>query len=163
MTQTTHTKTPRILQPMEQRRTIEEIIELPAREERIDSAEFVRNKHMLVKRLDVPCWICGSRERREVHHLHEHAMAPSLDFEKVADTLMAFDPYGYSHHLSGQPVKSMDDIRNLIVLCEEHHRGPGTGAHGATFDLWLAQRAAKDGVTVAKELTGGNAHKGYLH
>ncbi len=154
-------KVPHLLQPMEQKRTITEYIELPARAVRVDSPEFVRNKHMLVKRLDVPCWICGSREAREVHHLHEHAMAPSLDFERVADTLMTFDPYGYSHQLVGKPVESMDDIRNLIVLCEEHHRGPGTGAHGATFDLWLAQRAAKDGVMVSRELTGPNAHKAH--
>jgi len=154
---------PALLKPMIQKRTITEYIDLPAREVRVDSAEFNRNKHMLVKRLDVPCWICGSREKREVHHLHEHAMAPSLDFDKVADTLMAIDVYGYSHQLEGKPIESMDDIRNLIVLCEDHHRTQGTGVHASTFDLWLAQRAARDGVKVSGENAGANAHKGHTH
>jgi hypothetical protein len=161
----------RTLPAREQVRTIVEIEEFDARPERgADSPEFTRNKHMLVKRLDLPCWVCGSRDNREVHHIHEHAQWVKLDPEKVKDTLLCFDVYGYSHHMIDQPVTSPDDIRNLVVLCGHleqdgqtieggHHRGKGVSAHGSTWDLFFAQRAVKAGEEVTHAVTGMNAHK----
>jgi hypothetical protein len=153
----------------EQVRTIVEIEEFDPRPARADSAEFVRNKHTLVRKLDLPCWICGSRANREVHHIHEHAHWVKLDPEKVKDTLLAFDVYGYSHQLIDKPIESPDDIRNLVVLCGHleqdghvieggHHRGKGVSAHGSTFDLWIAQRAVKPGHEINHAVTGHAVH-----
>jgi hypothetical protein len=149
----------------EQKHTITEFIEYPDHEARTESAEFRKNKRILVKQLDLPCWTCGSRDHREVHHLHEWALWGALDAEKVLDTLHQFDPYGFTHKMGEQPIESPDDIRNLLVLCghhttlagEEipggHHRGVDLGIHDLTFPIWLALHSAKDGVELTKAVS----------
>lgn len=133
----------------------------PAHEERTESAEFRKNKRLLVKQLDVPCWICGSRDSREVHHLFEWSLWSALDPEKVLDTLHVFDPYGYTHKMGEQPIESPDDVRNLVVLCGHHevagvpvpgghHRGVNLGVHEITLPIWLSLRAVKPGVEITK-------------
>jgi len=64
--------------------------------------------------------------------------------------LMAFDPYGYSKAMSDQPITSVDDVRNMLVLCQAHHTGVdhkdgggGTGIHALTFSSWIAQAVCK--------------------
>lgn len=52
--------------------------------------------------------------------------------------------------MTGQPVESPDDIRNLLVLCETHHRGVDTGVHKLTFPIWLPQRAAQQGQEITE-------------
>jgi hypothetical protein len=143
----------------EQKHTFTEVTEYDAHDKRTESAEFRKNKRQMVRQLDLPCWICGSRDAREVHHIHEWALWPKLDPEKVLDTLHVFDPYGYTHHLGDQPIASPDDIRNLLVLCGSHtidgveipgghHRGVNIGVHDITFAIWIAQRSVKDGETI---------------
>jgi hypothetical protein len=46
---------------------------------------------------------------------------------------------------------SPDDVRNMLVLCQEHHTGvdhenSGTGIHQITFPVWLIQKLAKTGI-----------------
>jgi hypothetical protein len=140
----------------EQKDTIHEDVLYPEHVQRTASAEFERNRHTLLKKLGLKCWMCDPdsplkcsvEKPLEVHHLHEWALWPDLDPEKVADALMVFDPYGFSHQMHGKPVESPDDIRNLLVLCETHHRGIDTGVHKLTFPIWLPQRAAKPGVQI---------------
>ena len=134
----------------EQKDTIQEDVWYPAHVQRTESATFRANKHTLVKKLRLKCWVCGCSEHLEVHHLHEWALWPDLDPEKVHDDLMVFDPYGFSHQMTGQPVESPDDIRNLLVLCEHHHRHPEQGIHRLTFPVWLPQRAANPGVQITE-------------
>lgn len=147
----------------EQDDTIREAVEYPEHVQRSASAEFERNRRLLLKQLDLPCWICGSRDSREVHHLHEWALWPCLDPDKVLDTLHVFDPYGFTHKMGEQPVASPDDVRNCLVLCGHcelagvpvpggHHRGVDAGIHRLTFPIWVAQRAAKPGVSITKAL-----------
>jgi hypothetical protein len=131
-------------------RTIHEFIEYPDHAKRTESALFRENKRRLVRQLKVPCWVCGGREQLEVHHIHEWSLWDALDPAKVLDTLHAFDPYGYTHAGGDKPIESPDDLRNLVVLCELHHRGVDTGVHDLTMPIWLPQRAVKDGVAITQ-------------
>ena len=143
--------------------SVREVVEFPGHEARTELSEFRKNKRILVRQLELPCWICGSRDAREVHHLHEWSLWPALDHEKVLDTLHVFDPYGYTHQMGEQPIESPDDIRNLLVLCGHHeisgvpvpgghHRGVDLGAHDLTMPTWLALRSCKPGVEITKAI-----------
>lgn len=145
------------------KRTFTEYVLVPDHAKRTASELFRRNRRHLVRQLDLPCWVCGNRERREVHHIHEWALWGALDPDKVLDTLHVFDPYGFTHQLGEKPIESPDDIRNLLVLCGHcevdgvavpggHHRGTNAGVHDLTFPVWIAQRAVKAGVSVTKAI-----------
>lgn len=136
----------------DEKHTFTEFIDYPAHETRTESAEFRANKRRLVKQLDIGCWICGSKENREVHHIHEWSLWNALDPEKVLNSLHAFDPYGYTHAGGDKPIESPDDLRNLVVICEVHHRGIGTGVHALTMPIWLPQRAVKKGVSITQAI-----------
>lgn len=150
----------------EQIETFREEVEYPAHAQRTESAEFGRNKRQLVKQLDLPCWICGSRDKREVHHfIAEWALWDDVDPDKMLDLVHIFDIYGFAHKMGEQPIESPDDIRNLMVLCGSHtvdgveipgghHRGVDTGIHRLTFPIWVAQRVVKDGITITKAIPG---------
>lgn len=146
-----------------QRHTLTEVVLYGEHEQRTESAQFRRNKRMLVRQLDVPCWICGERGPREVHHIHEWSLWNKLDPHKVLDTLHVFDPYGYTHQMGDMPIDSPDDIRNLLVLCGTHtvngveipgghHRGENLGVHDVTFPVWIAMRSVKDGENITEAL-----------
>lgn len=147
----------------EQKHTVTEFVIYQDHDQRTESTLFRRNRRTLVRQLDLPCWICGNRDAREVHHIHEWALWPSLDPEKVLDTLHVFDPYGYTHHLGDMPIETPDDIRNLLVLCGHceidgvsvpggHHRGVNAGVHELTFAVWVAQRAVKPGISITQAI-----------
>lgn len=150
------------LEPKLETRTIVERVYLHARPVRGDaSPEFLRNRRHLVKQLDLGCWICNSRDHREVHHIHEHAQWGDLDPDKVLDNLHVFDPYGFTRHAGETPITSPDDVRNLLVLCGHctiegvevpggHHRGVDAGIHEVTFPTLLALRAAREGVVITQ-------------
>jgi hypothetical protein len=140
----------------EQTDTIHEDVLYPEHVQRTESATFRTNKHTLVRKLGLKCWLCDPasplkcsiEKPLEAHHLHEWALWSDLDPAKVLDILRVFDPYGFAHQMGDQPVESPDDIRNLLILCEAHHRGVDTGVHRLTFPIWLPQRAAKPGVQI---------------
>lgn len=136
----------------EESRTIHEFIEYPPHEKRTESSEFRANARRLIRQLDVGCWICGSKEAREVHHIHEWSLWNALDPDRVLDSLHAFDPYGYTHAGGDKPIESPDDIRNLVVLCENHHRGIDAGVHDLTMPIFFPQRAVKDGLSITKAI-----------
>lgn len=140
-----------------------ELVSFPDHAERTESMEFRKNKRLLVKQLDIPCFVCGNRDAREVHHIHEWALWEALDPEKVLDTLHVFDPYGYTHKMGEHPMETPDDVRNLLVLCGHceidgvsvpggHHRGVNAGVHDLTFPTWIAQRAVRPGVSITKAI-----------
>lgn len=54
--------------------------------------------------------------------------------------------------MDGKPIESPDDIRNLVVLCETHHRGVNKGVHDLTMPIWFPQRAVKAGVEITKAI-----------
>jgi len=135
----------------EQRETISFDVEYPEHAQRTESAEFGHNKRTLVTKLDTPCFSCGSKEKREVHHfVIEWALWDDADPAKVLQKCHQFDIYGYAGQLGDKPINSPDDIRNLVVICQDCHRGKGTGIHLVPFPNWISQVVAKDGVTVLK-------------
>ena len=130
-------------------------VEYPEHAQRTESAEFGHNKRTLVTKLDTPCFCCGSKEHREVHHfLIEWAEWDNADPAKVLQKMHQMDIYGYAAQLGDKAVESPDDIRNLVVICATCHRGAGTGIHLVPFPNWISQVVAKDGVQILKPVKG---------
>lgn len=124
-----------------QTREIEEIVIYPEHAQRKESKEFKESKKRLKEDGHYKCWICGATENLQVHHFGaEWALANDCDFDKLKDFLLLFDVYGYSNLLKDKPLTSPDDIRNMMVLCEEHHTKKIRGIHETTFPIWQAQK-----------------------
>lgn len=122
-----------------------EIVITPEHAERTESEEFVKTKKTLKKDDHYHCWICNSEEHLQVHHFGcEWSLEADCDFDKLKDLLMLFDFYGYSHSMKDIPLTSVDDIRNMLVLCQRHHTHPENGIHEITFPVWISQKWAKD-------------------
>jgi hypothetical protein len=139
---------------------------LPTHDKRRQSPLFTKNKHFLRDEVQLPCWICrtrgGPQNPLEVHHIFEWALWNALDPRRMTLILEVLEFYeeGYlaatgprratletalaAAKASG-PLTSPDDIRNLAVLCQMHHRGRFTGTHMITFPIWLALAAFREG------------------
>ena len=108
---------------------------------RTESALFARTKHHLIHVLDTPCWICGSRESREVHHAYvEWAFSEAVDWEKVKADHPGFD---WSTFTAAEDF--IDSAYQMRVLCAEHHRGKDRGVHMIPQPVWIIQKYVKDG------------------
>lgn len=135
-------------------RNLKETIIVPDHEKRAESAEFRRSKHRLKEDGHYKCWVCGGTENLHVHHFGiEWSLATIADWDKVKSFCEEWDPYGYGRLLRNVPMTSPDDVRNMLVLCQEHHTGvdhensgSGTGIHQITFPVWLIQKLAKTGI-----------------
>lgn len=147
------------------KRTITEFVNIPDHEERTTSAEFIRNRKILINNRKIGCIICNSQKKQEAHHLHEWALWNALDPRKVLETLKVLDFHGYVAKDPNTPITSPDDIRNLAILCGEytdadgvvvaggHHRGVNLGVHALTFPTWVAQKSVKDGLSITKAIS----------
>jgi hypothetical protein len=138
--------------------TFEEQYWLPAHNERRESSLFRRNKKFIRDKCGTPCWVCGSQENREVHHVFEWAFWNAMDPRKLTNILKAIEFYDEDYvskakkpdmlrdrieeAAKSKPViDTPDDIRNLVVFCRKHHRLKLTGVHVMTFPIWLAMAA----------------------
>lgn len=130
--------------------TIVEEIDYPDHAKRTTSEEFHKNRKMFLDRED-GCWICGSHDNLEIHHLIEWSLFPAIDTAKMQQVLKMLDHYGFSV-ADNSPIKSPDDKRNLLVLCENHHRGRNNGIHALTYPVWLAQKCTKDGIDITPQV-----------
>jgi hypothetical protein len=120
----------------EQHESIEIDIFYPDHPPRTESTLFRKTKHHMIAVLDMPCWVCGSKEKREVHHFHaEWADADGIDFDKMRELHPAFDWSSYR-----EPSDFIDSEYNMMVLCEAHHRGRNHGIHLLPFPIWIMQR-----------------------
>jgi hypothetical protein len=132
-------------------RTVVERVRVPPHPPRRESRRFRRNRATLLARVG-RCWVdndaCAGE--LEVHHLVEWSLAGHVDFDRLARVLRAVDPYGYGRRLRRR-LRDIDDIRNLVVLCERHHRAAGFGIHALTLPVWLAVAARRDGAAVTVE------------
>ncbi|WP_088225601.1 hypothetical protein [Desulfosporosinus sp. FKB] len=133
------------------KRTLTEIVIDPSHAERKESAEFRRSKERLKADGHYKCWICGTTENLQVHHFGaEWSLENVTDFEKLKVFCEEWDPYGYGRLLRNLPITTVDDVRNMLVLCQEHHTGgskdgAANGIHEITFPVWLIQKLAKQG------------------
>lgn len=111
----------------------------PDHSPRTESPLFTQTKHHLIKVLNTPCWICGSKENREVHHFHvEWADADGVDWDKMR-TLHPNFPWSTFK----EPKDFVDSEYNMMVLCEKHHRGKDHGIHLLPYPIWIMQREQK--------------------
>ena len=141
-----------MIQAHEIKRTLTEVVIDPSHVERAESADFRHSKERLKADGHYRCWVCGSIEDLQVHHMAEWMFANIVAFDKLKAFVEEWDVYGYGRLLENKPLISVDDLRCLIVLCQRHHTGvdhadgnSGTGIHSLTFPAWLIQKLAKEG------------------
>lgn len=135
-------------------RTLHEAVITPDHVRRTESAEFRDSKKRLRADGHYRCWVCGTTESLQVHHFAiEWSLANIADWDKVKAFCEEWDPYGYGRLLRNVPFASADDVRNMLVLCQEHHTGvdhsdggSGTGIHEITMPVWMAQKVCKGDV-----------------
>ena len=135
-------------------RTLREVVIVPDHAKRAESAEFRGTKERLKADGHYRCWVCGAVEDLQVHHFGiEWSLAHVADWDRVKAFVEEWDPYGYGRLLRNQSLTSADDVRNMLVLCRNHHTGVdradgggGTGIHEITFPVWLVQKLAKRGI-----------------
>ncbi len=149
--------------------TFEEQYWIPAHGKRRASSLFRKNKKFIRDECGSPCWVCGSLENREVHHIFEWSLWNALDPKKVTNILNAIEFYDDDYTSRAEDVTKLrdkivttceekpiidtpDDIRNLVVLCRKHHRLKHTGIHTITFPIWLAMSATPlEGAVLSRE------------
>lgn len=128
-------------QEHEQHEVIEIDVFYPDHPPRTESALFRRTKYRLIHDLDTPCWVCGSKDKREVHHFHaEWADANGIDFDKMRQLHPGFDWSTFA-----EPADFIDSEYNMMVLCEKHHRGKDHGIHLLPYPIWIMQRQQRVG------------------
>jgi hypothetical protein len=133
-------------------RTITEVVIYPEHAKRAESEEFRASKERLKSDGHYHCYICGCLDNLEAHHYGcEWALEADCDFDKLKAFCEEFDSYGYGRLLKNKPITSADDIRNMLVLCERHHRAPEDGIHESTFPIWIMQKIAKRGTEPVPE------------
>lgn len=152
-----------------QKRELHELVIIPKHEKRKESKEFKLSKKRLKEDSHYKCWVCGSTENLQVHHIFaEWCLQDDVDYEKLKQMCEEWDVYGYGRLLKHISITSADDIRNTMVLCQEHHTGGMTdgisnGIHNITFPIWIIQKIKKDNANpvpddtkeLSEELDGG--------
>jgi len=120
--------------------TLEFQVYYPDHPPRTESALFRRTKHHLVAVLDTPCWVCGSKEQREVHHFHaEWADSEGIDWDKMR----ALHP-NFPWSTFSEASDFIDSEYNMMVLCEKHHRAKGHGIHMIPYPIFVMQHNKRD-------------------
>lgn len=156
--------------------TLREMYWIPHHDKRRVSSRFRKNKKFLRDHLELPCWICAKhgskRNPLEVHHIFEWSLWNAIDPMKAVFILDCLEFYDETYigsangrrdeliekleNLKGKPLQTPDDIRNLIVLCQEHHRLKYSGIHMISFPIWLALGVLKPGFRmIRRELIEG--------
>lgn len=119
----------------------------PNHSQRTESNLFVRTKHHLVDVLDTPCWICGSKDKREVHHFHcEWAFGNAVDWDQMKTMHPDFDWSTFKN-----TEDFIDSEYNMMVLCEQHHRAQDAGIHMLPYPIWIAQKFIKSGFILSEK------------
>lgn len=116
---------------------------------RTESALFERTKHHLVHELDTPCYVCGSKDNREVHHFFvEWAYANAVDW----DIMHKLHP-DFHWDTFKTPEDFIDDPYNMMILCAKHHREKDHGIHMLPYPIWVVQKVLRaDFVQMPDEL-----------
>lgn len=112
----------------------------PGHDPRTTSSTFNHTSHQLIDVNDTPCWICGSKSDREVHHFYiEWAYANAIDWDKVKAEHPDFDWVNFK-----DAEDFVDSVYNMKVLCQTHHRGKNHGIHMIPYPIWQVQKFIKD-------------------
>ena len=107
---------------------------------RTESSTYRASHRYLIKTLDLPCEVCGSKENRETHHMFcEWADAEAVDWNKMKRLHPDFNWEQFK-----DPEDFVDSTYNLVVLCMDHHRGKDKGIHMLPYPIWQAQKFLRD-------------------
>ncbi len=150
------------IQSHEAIRQITEVLVIPSHPKRTESDLFKQSKEQLKKNGHYQCWVGQNCEGDlEAHHFGmEWCLEPDCDFDKLKEFLIEHDIYGYSKVMKNIPLISVDDIRNMLVLCKKHHTASQTGIHESTFPIWLSQKISKTGFDPVEKLNQLKNKKG---
>jgi hypothetical protein len=130
-----HEQAPVVAHEHFQREQIEIDVYYPDHPPRTESALFRKTKHRLIAVLDTPCWVCRTKEGREVHHFHaEWADSEGIDWDRMRAVHPGFDWSTFK-----EPSDFIDSEYNMRVLCAKHHRGKGHGIHMMDYPHWVMQ------------------------
>ncbi len=118
---------------------------------------FAHARHRLIFELDAGCWIGGATHDQirsglppghrclgaaglEAHHaVAEFAGLNAVDWQKVAKD---FPLAGI--HSDEDFLRFAESEAGLMILCDKHHRSPGTGIHSVTYPAWVLDKYADD-------------------
>lgn len=136
-----------------EQRTLHDFVIDPDHDQRTESPDFRKSKKRLKEDGHFKCYICGSDKDLQVHHrAGEYMFNNIIDFGLLKEFCEEWDVYGYGKLLKHKPIENVDDIRNMLVLCQPHHTGVdhidgggGTGIHALTFPSWIMQKLALKG------------------
>ena len=107
---------------------------------RTTSNLFAQSRKHVIDDLDTPCYICGSKTNRELHHFHvEWAFAGAVDWDKMK-TL--YPDFNWATFKTAEDF--VDSEYNMMVLCATHHRLKNRGIHSMPYPLWIMQRHKLD-------------------
>jgi len=147
-------------QPHYESRTLREIVAYPPHGPRSTDPHykiFNEAKHHLVHVLGAGCWIggatlaeikaglpgkhrCSGAKQLEAHHaVAEFAGLNEINWQKVASD---FPQAGL--HSDEDFLRFAESEGGLMILCDKHHRLPGTGIHSVTYPAWLLDRYVRD-------------------
>jgi len=115
------------------------------------STLFAQNQKFLRDECGLPCWICGAtgkQSARVVQHLVSPRLWSELSTPQVTALVRTFEVYDDRYLAAASqralldmvldaawslgPVSDPDDIRNLVVVCEEHGRRPSKRPSGSS-------------------------------
>lgn len=123
-----------------QHESIEIAIFYPDHPPRTESALFRKTKHHLIAVLDTPCWVCGTKKDREVHHFHaEWADSVGISWDKMR----ALHP-NFAWSTFKEASDFIDSEYNMRVLCAKHHRGKDHGIHYLPYPIWQMQMQKRE-------------------
>lgn len=115
-----------------QKRTMTEVTYFPTHDDRKESAEFSHDKAELKAEGHYDCYIGNGRCHGEIqlhHSVIEFSEDNAIDWEKVKADYPNID--------------HVDDIDQMMPLCQKHHTGKYTGVHATTEQAWRAQKYMK--------------------
>lgn len=125
----------------------------PDHANRTESETFRKAKERLREDGHYKCYICGTDDNIQIHHrAGEYMFENIVDYDLLKEFCEEWDIYGYGRLLKNIPITTVDDIRNAMPLCMEHHIGvdhennnTGTGIHDLDFPTWIIQKLAIKG------------------
>lgn len=124
----------------EVKESIEIDVFYPNHKPRKTSKLFERSRKHLIDELDTPCYICGSKEDRELHHfIIEWAEADAIDW----DGQIRIDHPNFDWSNFTSPEDFVDSEYNMMVLCKTHHRMKDHGIHMMPYPNWIIQKYVK--------------------
>lgn len=151
-----------------QKHVIEEYLHYPEHGDRKETFIFKNAKHELEYVDHINCFVCGTSEQRQSHHIIERAWANKVNLDRVAWLLYNHrDYHGYckrdfgsqnelAEYLKSHKTKeeALDCLYNQLILCKRHHILDGDGIHNLStpsFDASLVLEEGFDNVLSKEE------------